>query len=309
VKAYVTGDLAFQTMVFGKESMSGHWCMQCTMQMQCTLTQEQLIAVKRWTMEEYCRLGDEAEKRKGEPKLGVKKKPWWPFIPVSHYMVPLLHCEIGIGNQLLDMLREIINEYLENMTRTEERMRASIPILNKIISETTAKRDLWDASDDEKLRKKLKRNVAMHFLLAASEDSANNDAAIVVAIAPATAADVKAEENNLRTLEEFRNKKFVDKPVKARRMVSDQQLKLKTMRTLKVKEQGSIVTKIFSVLKEIGVALSAYHGRNLNVKDIKKVMTTSSHSLEFWNDLLLEVLGTRTKDDIVLFLESITFSS
>jgi hypothetical protein len=21
----------------------------------------------------------------------VKKKPWWPFIPVSHFMVPLLH--------------------------------------------------------------------------------------------------------------------------------------------------------------------------------------------------------------------------
>ena len=199
--------------------------------------------------------------------------------------------------------------HLENMTHTEERMQASIPILNKIISKTTAKRDLWDASDDGKLRKKLKRNVAMHSLLAASEDSANNDAAVVVAIAPATAADVKAEENNLRTLEEFRNKEFVDKPVKARRMVSDQQLKLKTMRTLKVKEQGSIVTKIFSVLKEIGVALSAYHGRNLNVKDRKKVMTTSSHSLEFWNDLLLEVLGTPTKDDIVLFLESITFSS
>ncbi len=32
-------------------------------------------AVKMWTMEEYCRLGDEAEKQKGEPKLGVKKKP------------------------------------------------------------------------------------------------------------------------------------------------------------------------------------------------------------------------------------------
>ena len=119
---YVTGDMAFQAMVFGKESMSGHWCMQCTMQMQCTLTQDQLNAVKRWTMEEYCRLGDEAEKQKGEPKLGVKKKPWWPFIPVSHFMVPHLHCEIGIGNQLLDMLRDIINEHLKNMTRTEERM-------------------------------------------------------------------------------------------------------------------------------------------------------------------------------------------
>jgi hypothetical protein len=93
------------------------------------------------------------KKQKGEPKLGVKKKPWWPFIPVSHFMVPLLHCEIGIGNQLVDMLQDIINEHLENMTRTEERMQASIPVRWKVT----------------------KRIVALCSLLAASEDSANND--------------------------------------------------------------------------------------------------------------------------------------
>jgi hypothetical protein len=127
--------------------------MQCTMQMQCTLTLDQMNAVKMWTMDEYCRLGGEAEKQKGEPKLCVKKKPWWPFITVTHYMVPLLHCEIGIGNQLLDTLRDIINEHLDNMTRTEERMRKLIPLLNNIISETAKKRDAYDASDDGKLRK------------------------------------------------------------------------------------------------------------------------------------------------------------
>ena len=94
-----------------------------------------------------------------------------------------------------------------------------------------------------------------------SEDCANNDALVIVDIAPATATDAEAEENYLRALEEFCNK-FVEKlvKVKARRMVLVQQLKLKAMRTLKVKEQGSIETKIFSVLKEIGVELSAYHG-------------------------------------------------
>jgi hypothetical protein len=76
----------------------------------------------------------------------------------------------------------------------------------------------------------------LRFLLTASEDSANNDATVVIAIAPATAANAKAEVNNLRMLEEFRNKEFVEKLVKAWHMVSDQQLKLKTMRTLKVKE-------------------------------------------------------------------------
>jgi len=191
-------------------------------------------------------------------------------------MVPLLHCEIGIGNQLLDTLRDIINEHLENMTRTEERMRKSIPLQNNIISETAKKRDAFDASDDGKLRKKLKRNGTLRSLLASSEDSANNNAPVIVDIAPVTAADAEAEENKLRALEEFRNK-FAEKLVKARRMVVDQQLKLKGMRTLKVKDQGSIETKIFSALKEIGVELSAYHGGTLNGKDIKKVMNNACH--------------------------------
>jgi hypothetical protein len=118
VDLYITGDLAFQALALGKESMSGHWCMQCTKQMQCTLTPAQLNDVKLWTMNDLCRVGAEA-KSKGQPIMGQKQEPWWPFIPVTQHMVPLLHCEIGIGNQLLDMLRDIINEHIKNMTPTE----------------------------------------------------------------------------------------------------------------------------------------------------------------------------------------------
>ena len=59
--------------------------------------------------------------------------------------------------------------------------------------------------------KKLKRNVALRSILTAPEDSANNNATV----APATAANIEAEENDLRPLEEFRNKEFVEKLAKA----------------------------------------------------------------------------------------------
>jgi hypothetical protein len=49
------------------------------------------------------------------------------------------------------------------------------------------------------------------------------------------------------------------------------------MRTSKVKDQQSIETKIFKVLKEIGVELSSYHGGILNGKDIRKVMTNACY--------------------------------
>ena len=49
------------------------------------------------------------------------------------------------------------------------------------------------------------------------------------------------------------------------------------MRTNKVKGQLSIETKVFKVLKDIGVELTSYHGGSLNGKDIKKVMNNASH--------------------------------
>ena len=125
---------------------------------------------------------------------------------------------IGVGNRLLDMLWDIINEHLENMTHTEEINCASIPLLKNIIAKTTANRTSWDDSDDGKLLKKLKRNVpSCSPFLSVSEASATNDSttiaiAIAVNIAPATAADADAnadatnteiDEINLRTLDEF----------------------------------------------------------------------------------------------------------
>ena len=146
--------------------------MQPLMQMQCTLTEVQLSEVKLSTIEEYCRLGDEAERRgKGETKLGVR---------------------------------------------------------------ATATAAYANANADD--------------------------------------TNTETDETNLWTLDEFRNREFVEKISKARKMLTDQKLKLKTLI-----DQQSIETKIFKVLKEIGVEFSSYHGGSLNGKDIRKVMTNACY--------------------------------
>ncbi len=59
--------------------------------------------------------------------------------------------------------------------------------------------------------------------------------------------------------------------------MAKQQTKLNEMRKGKVRRQSSIETKVFAVLKEIGVELSSYHGGSFNGKDIKKVMNNSTY--------------------------------
>ena len=116
VEVYLTGDLAFQAMALGKESVSGWWCMQCK-----GSRLQFLDDCGLWTMEELVIRGMEAETKKGDPQLGVKQKPWWPFIPLSNYMTPFLHCKIGIGNyQMLEKLRNIIDKYIESYAPGKE---------------------------------------------------------------------------------------------------------------------------------------------------------------------------------------------
>ena len=224
-----------------------------------------------WTMEELVRCGDNAEKNKGNPVLGVKKKPWWPFIPLPNYLVPLLHCLIGIGNQLLDKLRAIINEHIAEYSPGEEAIRASIPILKNIIADTATERDKWDESDDGgKRQKMLMRAVGAYKKRREIILASNNEQ-----------EEATHHENllTLKSLGDTRNR-LVNKLKQARRTLTDQQVKLKAMQAAKGKQEDSVDTKLFKVLKEVGVELSSYHGGSLNGKDIKKVMNNTTFIFE-----------------------------
>ncbi len=73
---------------------------------------------------------------------------------------------------------------------------------------------------------------------------------------------------------------LIQKLKKARRTLSEQQLKLKVIQTAKGKKEHSVESKMLNVLKKIGVELSSYHGGSLNGKDIKKVMNNASYAFD-----------------------------
>jgi hypothetical protein len=68
-EVFVTGDLAFQAIALGKESIAGHWCMQCK-----ASRLQFMNDCKLWMMEELVRCGADAEIQKKEIRcLGLKK--------------------------------------------------------------------------------------------------------------------------------------------------------------------------------------------------------------------------------------------
>jgi hypothetical protein len=61
-------------------------------------------------------------------------------------MIPLLHCEIGICNQLLDKLWVIINEHIACYSPGKEAIHVLIPVNKNIIAHTAKQRNKWDES-------------------------------------------------------------------------------------------------------------------------------------------------------------------
>jgi hypothetical protein len=49
---------------------------------------------------------------------------------------PLLHCEIGVGNVIFELLRDIINEHIEIYAPGGESIRMAVPALKQIIAIT-----------------------------------------------------------------------------------------------------------------------------------------------------------------------------
>ena len=145
VDLYVTGDLAFYAMVLGKEGMSGNWCHLCR------LSRAEFSNLAKdgdpWTWELYREVTERVQSSSDKkPQLGVKTAPWWDFIPLDHYVVPLLHCLIGIGNDILTAFRETVSESIDYISTEEIQARQLIEKVLDKIDVLKLERDTWDGS-------------------------------------------------------------------------------------------------------------------------------------------------------------------
>ena len=141
-------------------------------------------------------------------------------------MIPLLHCKIGIGNQLLDKLRAIINEHIACYSPGEEAIRASITVIKNIITDMAKERNEWDESDEGgKQQRMLMRAVPAYSKQRGMVLTNNNEQEELTH---------RINESTLKDLNIHRNR-LVKKLKRARRMLADQQLKLKAIESAKGK--------------------------------------------------------------------------
>ncbi len=142
VEIYFTSDIAFlQAIALGRADMSGQHCMLCQ------LSRKQMNnghdEGEPWTIPLLLEIEAKAM-RQGKAIDGVKRTPWFSFINFKHYMVPLLHVEIGIGNDLLTKFCSIVNEFIESKCDQEIELARQLTVHEQVIIDTVKERDAFD---------------------------------------------------------------------------------------------------------------------------------------------------------------------
>ena len=80
--------------------------------------------------------------KKGADRLGVKCKPYWDFIPVRNYTIPLLHILIGVFNDVDDYLIDLVSSHIIRVNRIQGTGAYLRPSKNKPPCELAISRDL-----------------------------------------------------------------------------------------------------------------------------------------------------------------------
>ena len=154
VSIYITGDLAFQANILGREAMSGQHCMMCKLVVKSSTNTDSLP----WTFPDLVQIGEDLCTG---GVMGVKQKPWWPFLKFEHLvMVPLLHCMIGVGNNLLNKFCDGVNKFIENKSIRQITIQRALTNYDLIVLETVKRRDDFDLSLEGKKLKSLQAKVA-----------------------------------------------------------------------------------------------------------------------------------------------------
>ena len=305
-------------------------------------------AAEAWTMEELVRVANLVNG--GKPQQGVKTQPWWPFIPLSHYMIPLLHVLIGIGNDLLESFRDWVNDEIESLDQQEVRTRRAVRTAEHKIIDYIGERDEWDkcnkgtklSSLKSRIRYRKEKLVTLGAIVNVVNDANNGQTDSPVDVddllqefegfvnantdmeeedGPEFFVDEEGEEDEVifvdeddhneesdnfainipddipqqtkdkiaafqKEIDDFKKemeplaaerKEITDNLQRTREFLKELKKKLTSFRQVRKKSGEGLETKMFRVLKSIGVELTRYHGGSLNGKDIKKVMDNAAY--------------------------------
>jgi hypothetical protein len=289
IRVFVTGDLAYFAAILGKVNMAGGWCTWCQLSpKEWSPTEHDKGELWTLTAMEEVRtsitLGvttDTSANRKG-----CVDAPLRTWVPIDSYILPILHTEIGIGNRLLKSFLDWVDLRIENVPDNEIEARYGV---YESQVEVRLQNEIWDAWVDlnggtlADLREeraminymKTLRDEDQKFVHTAAERKDMGEAS-------------KVSTGQVKVLE--KEKREIVGQLETYKKVFAQRTKaLSTMRKKRHRGESPIKNSLEKHLAILGIDRAAYHGGDLNGKNVQQMFQESDDIFAKFQELLLEV--------------------
>ncbi len=149
IEQFMAGDLAWESFCLGKEGAANHWCIYCKLAPSAWSRPHDKGEL--WDIAGLCQMADSSDK--GSKRLGVKRQPYFPWIPVENYILPVLHLCIGLGNNVIDYFGHVVEWKLTKLSVEERAWKDRVIALDSsLIQQSRNEVNQWKTSDSGKRR-------------------------------------------------------------------------------------------------------------------------------------------------------------
>ncbi len=234
-----------------------------------------------WTIQEQLRYVEKINRKElknPKDKKGIVSSPLIPFIQPQDYIFPLLHFEIGAVNNVLDSLRNFVEDQVEIISDTEKVAR------NRVITADVAYTRLKDSVQEAHATVAIQQ---LRLQKAGLSQTLRQRGLTEERIGSLVAERRQIDERiaALQAQKESLEKELGQK----RKSLSDARKELKKIQSDKTKIDLPTVAGIENIFLNYSISPAAYHGGKLNGVDCREVMAKAAPLFNDIKQLLLLV--------------------
>jgi hypothetical protein len=289
IRVFVTGDLAYFAAILGKVNMAGGWCTWCGLSPREWSPTEHDKG-QLWTLEAMAevrtsiRVGITADTSAN--RQGCVDVPLRTCVPINSYILPILHTEIGIGNRLLKSFLDWVDLRIENVPDNEIEARYGV---YESQVEVRIQNEIWDDwvnLNGGQLAELREERAMINYTKLLRDD----DQKFVHSAAERKEMEVASKARTVQVKPLEKEKKEIVAQLETYKKVFAQRTKaLIKLRKKRHRGDSPIKNGLEKHLAILGIDRAAYHGGDLNGKNVQQMFQESDEIFEKFKELLLEV--------------------
>jgi hypothetical protein len=289
IRVFVTGDLAYFAAILGKVNMAGGWCTWCGLSPR-EWSPPDHDKGELWTLEGMAEvrasisLGVMADTSAN--RQGCVDVPLRTYVPIFSYIIPILHTEIGIGNRLLKSFLDWVDLRIENVPDVEIEARYDVYESQVSVRLQDEIWEDWVNLNGGRLADLREERAMINYTKLLRDD----DQKLVHSAAERKEMEVASKERTAQVKPLEKEKKDIVAQLETYKKVFAQRTKdLSKLRQKRHRVNSPIKNGLEKHLAILGIDRAAYHGGDLNGKNVQQMFQESDEIFSKFKEILLAV--------------------